>query len=86
MPATMSEMVLQLILGLMSAVAVIFPVGRLVRVLIKEAFPKSIKLVDSEGTVLGEISAASVQQADTENLVRLHERIRHRHDVATRAA
>jgi hypothetical protein len=83
---TVDAMTLQHTILWVSAAALIGPFVRLIWVLLREAFPRAIRVIDSEGNVIGTISAESVQKSDASELARLHERIRREHHVTTEAA
>jgi hypothetical protein len=75
-------------LVIFSLMAVFFPIAKLGFRIWKNSVPQSIVFVDSDGHVVKEITADSVQHMDTDELVSLHERIRQKHDITigTRAA
>jgi hypothetical protein len=82
----MSEITLQYLLGGVSLVAVAIPAILLLVAVIKQALARSFVIVDPEGKVLFEISAESVQRTKPDEIARLRERIRQKHDITIRAA
>jgi hypothetical protein len=86
MVSPMSEITLQYLLGGVSLVAVAIPAILLLVAVIKQALARSFVIVDPEGKVLFEISAESVQRTKPDEIARLRERIRQKHDITIRAA
>jgi hypothetical protein len=86
MVSPMSEITLQYLLGGISFVAAAIPATYLVVSFIKQALARSFEFVDPEGKVVFEISAESVQRAKPDEIARLRERIRQKHDITIRAA
>jgi hypothetical protein len=86
MVSPMSEITLQYLLGGASFVAVAIPAIYLLIAVIKQARARSFVLVDPEGKVVFEISAESVQRTKPDEIARLRERIRQKHDITIRAA
>jgi hypothetical protein len=82
----MSEITLQYLLGGVSLVAVAIPAILLLVAVIRQARARSFVIVDPEGKVLFEISAESVQRTKPDEIARLRERIRQKHDITIRAA
>lgn len=82
----MEVMTLNTIILGFSAIALVGPIARLAWVLIREAFPSKIAIMDENGEELGIISADSVQQTETSELVRLHERVKRSKHVFFEAA
>lgn len=84
----MTELLVMRLLGIFSFAAVLIPVAKLGYRIWKQSNPRSIVFVDTDGHVVKEITADSVQHMDPEELKSLHERIRRKHDltIGTRAA
>lgn len=88
MVGLMTEVEVMRLLTVFSAAAMIVPAAILVFRIWQNSRPRSIVFIDKDGTVVKEITADSVQKLDTNELVRLHDRIRRNHDItiSTRAA
>ena len=84
----MTESQVMRVLEFFSLSTVALPVLILAFRVWQNSAPHSIVFVDREGTVVKEITADSVQQLDTDELVSLHDRIRRNNDItiSTRAA
>jgi hypothetical protein len=82
----MSEMSLQYLLGGISIFAVVIPTIMLFAAVLKQARARTFQIVDADGKVMLEISAESVQRAKPDDVARLRERIRQKHDLTVRAA
>ncbi|MBR0875257.1 hypothetical protein JQ633_33195 [Bradyrhizobium tropiciagri] len=84
----MTEVEVMRLLSAFSLGAVIIPTAILAFRIWQNSTPKSIVFIDSDGVVVKEITADSVQKLDTDELVSLHDRIRRNHDItiSTRAA
>ncbi|WP_338821426.1 hypothetical protein [Bradyrhizobium septentrionale] len=86
MVSPMSEITLQYLLGGASFIAVAIPAIYLLIAVIKQARARAFVLIDREGKVVFEISAESVQRTKPDEIARLRERIRQKHDITIRAA
>jgi hypothetical protein len=88
MVSLMTELEVMRVLEFVSGAAVAVPVAILAFRVWQNSTPRSIVFVDREGKVVKEITADSVQRLDTNELVRLHDRIRRNNDItiSTRAA
>ena len=84
----MTDLLVMRLLGIFSLAAVLLPIAKLGFRIYRTSNPQSIVFVDTNGDVVKEITAESVQHMDTKELVSLHERIRQKHDltIGTRAA
>jgi hypothetical protein len=82
----MDSVTVEKIIVVASLVAVVVPVVLYVWVLIREAFPRVILVLNEKGEEIGTISAESVLQTDNNDLARLHERIRRSKHVSFEAA
>lgn len=88
MVALMTEIEVMRLLTIFSLGAIGIPVAILAFRVWQNSSPRSIVFIDRDGKVVKEITADSVKELDTRELVSLHERIRHKHDItiSTRAA
>lgn len=70
----------QILIGTISALAVLGPTVVLAYSLWREAFPNSIIITDRDGRVIGELSAENVQHSDIQKLRELRALIRRNRD------
>ncbi|RXG88736.1 hypothetical protein EAS61_29150 [Bradyrhizobium zhanjiangense] len=82
----MSETTLQYLLGGVFFLLALIPLAIVIKHAARQARARAFVLVDRDGKVIGEISADSIQKAEPENIARLRERVRQKHDVSIRAA